>query len=178
MKKITEVQKAYERVAVLKRIVEQERVRAETNPLAQRNVDLGLVQLDLPYQKAKDQISRYFSELTSFLDHLHVAHVAAAFEQEAKARVATTLGEARKTIKLARKGQADWPVRLLIGMEQVDGLKSLENILNFDGIDTKLYRDARLCRNNFGHSVDFDQTPAITSLEAAALFVSLVETIK
>jgi hypothetical protein len=119
-----EIARAFRRISVLKAIIAAERTRAESNPIDSRNVKLGIVEPDLSRGDAKNRIQETFAEIEMLLDQLHITHLAAAFELEAKSKINNAIGTARSAIAKDRRNKPSWHERLVRGAESFEGLRN------------------------------------------------------
>jgi hypothetical protein len=156
-----EIARAYRRISVLKAIIAAERTRAESNPMDPRNVKLGIVEPDLSRIDAKDRIEETFTEVEMLLDHLHITHLAAAFELEARNKINNAIGTARSAIAKDRKNKPTWHERLVRGAESFEGLHDIEDLI---APPTETLNDLvqiRKSRNKFCHGVAMKDLPSI-----------------
>ncbi len=177
-KKRNPVEAAAERIAILREIVARERTRAEANPDARRNVELGITEQDQPADEARARIAEVFNELGYLVDHLNVAHMAASFESAALARMANIIGEARSAIDKSRKGSDRWPSNLVRRITTFEGLYDLSEVMALDAETQEIFSVIRKVRNRFSHSPQIDAPPAVTGDETLATLSDMLARFK
>lgn len=177
MAKISAIDKAFIRVGIIKAIVRAERRRAESDPKSERNIEFGVIEVGLQKQEAQAQIAESFNDIELFLDHLHVAHLAAAFESMAKARLGAVIGESRKAIRSARKSRSTWPEHLVRNLGSVSGLKDLSDLLPMSSQALADFDNLRVCRNDFDHGSETGAMPSLSSGEAYDLLREIISNV-
>lgn len=176
--KRNEVERAFRRVAILKVLVSKERQRAEAQPVAQRNIDLGIVEPDQPTSIAKQEIRETFNELQMLLDHLHVTHMAASFESEALPRLGKALGDAKTAIAAARFAKDPWPTKMLRRLDSFEGLRDIEQLLNLPSTAQSTFESVRKARNKFSPGVKLSQLPGVDATTTLELLTAMLEIMK
>lgn len=177
-RKRSPVDAAFRRVEILRTIVRAERLRAEAAPFDRRCLDLGIIEEDTPRDRAKATIADTFNEIEALLDHLSIAHMAAAFEEAAKAKMTTIIGEARKAIEKGRGGRGRWPVDLVRGTETFEGLRDLGAVLRLDVDEDRAFRLIREVRNGFSHGARISAAPVITGNDTRDSLGDLLDRIR
>ena len=170
------VARAYRRV--LREIVIAERARAENAPLDERNVRFGLTEPDLPLKEARRQIEETFGEILLMLDQLHVAHMAAQFEFEAKQRLEAVIAAARNAVKESRKGQPQWAADLVRDVGSLEGLRDIEKLIRAPPDLAKDLKRVRTSRNKFCHGVKLEEAPEVTAAQALTLLLNVLERVR
>jgi hypothetical protein len=168
-KEPTPVDRAFERCKLLAQVVALEYRRARANPLDDRYATLGITERGELKADAVHQIEEAFSDLEALVNHLTILDMAAAFEKMFNARIATAVGEARKTLRGKHRG----PV--LAGRDgivrEMEDFRGLSNITNLIGADLdeqvkKRIESVRENRNRFAHGTDLTTPPTIPREEA------------
>lgn len=177
-RKPTAVDAAHRRIAILRAIIRAERKRAESKPFDDRNEDLGIVAPGTPHARVPAEIAATFDELDAFLNHLGVAHIATSFEEAAKERLKTVIGQARTAVATLGRGEQRWPANLLRSLESFDGLGALSSVIPFKGDEETAFKLIRRVRNDFSHATKTTGTPAIASDDTRAVLSDLLSRIE
>lgn len=160
------VEAASHRVAVLREIVGRERGRAEGNPQDTRYVEIGITEEGQSRDQARAQLAQVFDELAYLIDHLNIAHMAAAFEAAALERMKTVIGEARSAVERDRKGSDRWPGNLVRNLKSFEGLYDIGGVMALDAETVATFAAIREVRNKFGHAPNLDRPSAVTGGDA------------
>ena len=172
------VEAAAERISIIREIVNRERIRAEAKPEDQQNIEIGITEIGQTREEARTQITIVFDEISYLLDHLNVAHMAASFEQAAKARMATIVGEARSAVEKARKDKARWPANLVRGTKSFDGLNDIGSVMGLDCTMQAMFTAIRKVRNEFSHAPTLNVPPAVTGLDTQETLSAMLDHLK
>lgn len=114
------------------------------------------------------------NDIEIFLDHLHVAHLAAAFESTAKARLGSVIGETRKSIRAARKSKSSWPENLVRTPDSFGGLRDIIDMISTDSQLERDFNAIRICRNELDHGSPTEGIPPVSSDEALSILKNVL----
>ena len=167
----TSVDQAFERCRLLARLIEMEYERARANPTIQRYIDLGIIQRGDKIGEARKQIDQVFGDLIALVDHLIILDMAAALERVFKLRIATAVGEARKTLRAGHRSLVLAAREKLV--READDFEGLSDITKLIGADLsgemqQLLEKVRENRNRFAHGTDVRNVPTILGEDARA----------
>jgi ribosomal 50S subunit-associated protein YjgA (DUF615 family) len=175
------VDQAFERCSLLARLIDSEYDRARANPTDERYVNLGVIERGEKVAKAKAQIEQAFDDLVAIVEHLTILDMAAALERLFKARIATAVGEARRTLREKHRGDAlAARVKLVREIEDFQGLNDITKLISADlsGEMQEQLDKVRENRNRFVHGTDLRNPPTILKEEAQAALNEAVALLK
>ncbi|HEX4113970.1 MAG TPA: hypothetical protein VH020_15665 [Stellaceae bacterium] len=161
------IDEAFDRYETLSRILEKARQSALSNPMHDRNIDLGLTQRGQKKGDAITRINETFEDLTSLINHLGILDMAAAFEKTFRARLGTAIGEARNVLRDNYKIETLRNVRQKL-IHDPDNLRGLAKAISVIRATlskevAELLEAIRESRNNFAHGTDIRTPPGITA---------------
>lgn len=160
----TPVDQAFERCRLLASVVAREYERARANPTDARYADFGVTEQGMNKADAKRQIEQAFGDLEALIDHLTILDMAAAFEGLFKARIATAVGAARKTLRSKYPNSAlAARAGLVHDAEEFQGLRDITKLIDADLDDHVKERleSIRKNRNRFAHGAVLSSPPTI-----------------
>jgi len=164
------VEEAFERCRLLALLIDHEYQRARSTPTDQRYVDLGITEKGQKIEDARREIIQAFDELAALSNHLAILDMASAFERMFRSRIATAIGEARKSLqdKYARPGSTPLIAREKLIREHFEGIADIIELIGASlskEVQEQL-RQVRDSRNKFSHGTDLRVAPTIMREEA------------
>lgn len=99
MPKRTLIEEAHRRGRILSAVLVQARERAKSDPLNGKWADCGLVNQGDKKDVALATINETFDRLSEFISYITILDMAASFEEAARRRMTTHVGEARKRLE-------------------------------------------------------------------------------
>ena len=109
------------------------------------------------------------------LDHLHISHLAAAFELEAKSKIGNAIGSARTAILKEGSNKPSWHERLVRSTDSFEGLRDIEYLIAPRAEASKDLAQIRKARNNFSHGVQLQNLPRISPESALARLIQTLD---
>jgi hypothetical protein len=170
----TPVDGAFERARRLQAIVSWARERAVNDPLNDGYAEVGNTARGDRQADARRKIEEAFTDLDSLLNHLAILDMAAAFEKHFSARLASTIGEARKSIRAAL-GIA-WADNLVTKAGGIEGLAGIEALMAY-AADKSPLKSIKTDRNRFAHGTDLRAPPTIDREQARIILDDLISRI-
>lgn len=174
------IDRALQRYRTLTTLLEYARERALSAPLDPRNVDSGLVEVGTKIEDARININNVFDELTTWLTHVAILDMCAAFEAKSQSYVGNAIGEARAIVKQRYKKEHPFYAlrkKLIKEPEEFEGLGQIQTL--FEGHASEellgILAEIRQNRNRFAHGGDFRSPPTITTDAAFRALAELIE---
>lgn len=178
---LTPIDEAFERCRLLASLVDLEYRRARANPNDKRYVELGILAQGMEKRNALKRIESTFDDLAALVEHLAILDMAAGLEKLFRLRIATAVGEARKTLRekfgestLARRE------RLVREADDFQGFKEIIQFLSSDlSAETQQILDkVRENRNRFAHGTNIRNPSTIPKEEARTALNYVVDLLK
>lgn len=161
------IDRAFERYQILSRILDRARQRALADPTNEANVELGLTVRGQRREDARSSISDYFEDLGGLVNHVALLDMAAAFEGYFRARLGTSIGEARKVVR--ERYRSNIPLHaqregLIRVADEFQGLAEIERLIGgqMSPEIRGVWEIIRKNRNSFAHGTDIRTPPTVT----------------
>lgn len=166
----TPVDQAFDRYAVLSKLIELEMERGRANPKDGRYVALGITEIGDTKREAAHKIVETLDGLAKLTEHVAILDMAASLERLFRARIANVIGDARKTLaeNARRERSRELAPKLVRSIEEFRGLRDIadlvEAVLSGKVIETlMLVSDSR---NKFAHGTDLSIAPVVEPAQA------------
>jgi len=173
------VEQAFIRNAILLKIIDLARQRAQSDGSNKFALSLGIIDDGDKSADAERKIDHMFAQLKGLAAHLAILDIAASFEIGFRDRLRNAIGEARKAVKENYNQKALRKVckQLIRDVEDYRGLGGIEKLLGpqLDQAILDNLKNIRDIRNNFAHGTDVEIPPTVDSAVARHVLLTVAQ---